>query len=103
MKSSTFNWFRKTAVAEGVSFLLLLGIAMPLKYIAGFPVAVTIVGSVHGILFIAFMVLAWEMKDEPYVKAWKKSVSWMSICFIAAILPFGTFILDKKLREVLEK
>ena len=52
------HWFRKTGIAEGISFLVLLLVAMPLKYFAGIPIAVTIVGSVHGILFIAFMVLA---------------------------------------------
>lgn len=90
----TFDWFRKIAIAEGISFLILLGIAMPLKYFAGMPLAVTIVGLLHGILFIAFMVLAWEMKN-----ALKKDMKWYAICFVAAILPLGTFILDKKLKK----
>jgi integral membrane protein len=101
--SSAFNWFRKIAIAEGVSFLVLLGIAMPLKYLVSFPIAVTIVGSLHGILFIAFMVLAWEVKDEPVVIQWKKKFTWLVICFIAAILPFGTFILDKNLKRQQDK
>ncbi|MEI9943868.1 MAG: DUF3817 domain-containing protein [Chitinophagaceae bacterium] len=58
----TFHWFRKIAIAEGISFLVLLAIAMPLKYFAGFPLAVTIVGALHGILFVAFLILAWEVK-----------------------------------------
>ena len=51
--TGTFSWFRKIAFAEGVSFLVLLFIAMPLKYLADFPMMVTIFGSVHGILFVA--------------------------------------------------
>lgn len=101
--NKTFDWFRKIAIAEGISFLILLGIAMPLKYFAGIPIAVTIVGSIHGILFIAFMILAWEVKDEPVVVQWKKKFAWLVICFIAAILPFGTFILDKNLTKRQDK
>ena len=55
----TFHWFRIAAIAEGISFLILLGIAMPLKYLAKIPIAVTIAGSIHGLLFITFIVLAW--------------------------------------------
>ena len=47
-----FRWFRRIAIAEGVSFLVLLLIAMPLKYLAGFPLAVKIAGSIHGILLL---------------------------------------------------
>ncbi len=88
----TFHWFRKIAFAEGVSFLVLLLIAMPLKYIAELPIAVSIVGGLHGILFIAFVVMAWEVKNE-YQKSW----GWLAISFIASILPFGTFWMDHKL------
>ncbi len=61
---NTFNWFRKIAFAEGVSFLVLLLIAMPLKYMADLPITVTIVGGLHGILFVAFVVLACQVKNE---------------------------------------
>jgi hypothetical protein len=46
---------RKISLAEGISYLLLLGIAMPLKYWAGLPLAVKIVGSIHGALFVVFL------------------------------------------------
>jgi integral membrane protein len=87
----TFSWFRKIAFAEGVSFLVLLLIAMPLKYIADRPIAVTIVGGVHGLLFIAFMIMAWEVKRE-----YKKDWPWLIKAFLASILPFGTFVMDHK-------
>ena len=90
MKSTTtFSWFRKIAFAEGISFLILLLVAMPLKYMAELPIAVTIVGGLHGILFVAFVVLAWQVKNE-----YKKDWGWLARSFIASILPFGTFWMD---------
>lgn len=95
MKSKKLlSWFRKIALAEGVSFLVLLFIAMPLKYFANIPIAVTIVGGIHGVLFIAFMYLAFEVKN-----ALNKNFVWFLKAFIASILPFGTFVLDKELKK----
>jgi integral membrane protein len=95
MKSSkTFNWFRKIAIAEGISFLLLLGIAMPLKYAAGIPEAVKICGWIHGALFITFLALALEVKMEL-----NKNFAWFAKAFLAAIVPFGTFVFDKSLKK----
>ena len=85
----TYSWFRKIAFAEGVSFLVLLLIAMPLKYMAGLPIAVAIVGGLHGLLFVAFIIMAWEVKTE-----YKKDWGWLFKSFIASILPFGTFWMD---------
>lgn len=86
----TFHWFRKIAFAEGISFLVLLGIAMPLKYFADMPMAVTVVGGLHGILFVGFMVLAYLVKEE-----YNKDFKWLMKSGLASILPFGTFIMDK--------
>ena len=95
MKSTkTFSWFRKVAFAEGVSFLVLLLIAMPLKYFADMPMAVTIVGGLHGVLFIGFMVLAYLVKDEH-----KRGVGWLAKSFLASIIPFGTFVADKEWKK----
>ena len=88
------SWLRKTGIAEGISFLLLLGIAMPLKYLLKQPMAVTIVGWAHGILFVAFLFLAWEVKTDR-----NKSGKWFALAFLASILPAGTFFFDKKLKE----
>ena len=85
----TFNWFRKIAFAEGVSFLVLLLIAMPLKYYASMPMAVTVVGGLHGFLFIAFIALAWLVMNE-YKKTW----GWLIKSFLASIVPMGTFWMD---------
>lgn len=88
------SWLRKAGIAEGISFLVLLGIAMPLKYIFHQPMAVKIFGWAHGILFIAFLVLAWEVKTDR-----NKSFKWFATAFLAAIIPTGTFFFDKKLKE----
>jgi integral membrane protein len=95
MKSKkTFSIFRKAALAEGISFLLLLGVAMPLKYAAGYPMAVMIAGSIHGALFVLFMILLYLVKDQ-----YNKSLGWAFKAFIASIIPFGTFILDKEWKK----
>jgi integral membrane protein len=88
------SWLRKAGIAEGISFLILLGIAMPLKYFFQQPIAVKIFGWVHGILFVAFLFLAWEVKTDR-----NKSLKWFATAFLAAIIPTGTFFFDKKLKE----
>lgn len=85
-----FQWFRKIAIAEGISFLVLLSIAMPLKYFANFPMAVTIVGGLHGVLFVAFILLAWMVR---------KSLVWFIKAFIASLLPLGTIVMDKQWKK----
>jgi len=79
---------------EGVSFLILLFIAMPLKYYADMPLAVRIVGMIHGLLFVGFVytiVNAITSSGLPL----KKGI----IAFIASLIPFGTFFLDKLVFE----
>ena len=90
----TFTWFRKTAFAEGISFIVLLFVAMPLKYFAGIPMAVTIIGSAHGALFVAFMALAYMVKEQ-----YNKPLSWGVKAFLASISPFGTFYMDKQWKK----
>jgi integral membrane protein len=83
--------FRIIALLEGVSFLVLLFIAMPLKYMMNQPVPVRITGMVHGILFIAFVFYLMLVKSELKWPT-KKTL----IAFAASLLPFGTFVLDAK-------
>ncbi len=90
----TYRWFRKIALAEGVSFLVLLFIAMPMKYLASLPMAVTIVGGLHGILFIAFLIMVCEVKNE-----FNKERAWVAKALIASVLPFGTIVMDKEWRK----
>ncbi|HEY0045188.1 MAG TPA: DUF3817 domain-containing protein [Flavobacterium sp.] len=83
--------FNVTAFLEGTSLLLLLFIAMPLKYLNDDPSAVKIVGMAHGILFIAYIFLAIMMKIE-FKWDWKK----FAIICLASVVPFGTFYTSKK-------
>jgi len=92
MKNSVKKFGQINSI-EGYSYLILLFIAMPMKYAFGFPMAVKIVGMIHGILFILFCLLL--------VKAWqdaKWSFTESSIFFIASLIPFGTFFTKKKIK-----
>ncbi len=89
--SSLVRWFKAVAMAEGTSFLLLLGVAMPLKYMAGMPQAVQVVGMLHGILFIAYGILGLMV-----VSHLKWPLERLSGLFLAGVLPFGTFVLERK-------
>ncbi|HMU45049.1 MAG TPA: DUF3817 domain-containing protein [Chitinophagaceae bacterium] len=89
-----FAWFRKAAIAEGISFIVLLFVAMPLKYFADLPKAVTIVGSLHGALFIVFMVLTYMVKEQL-----NKPLNWGVKAFLASIIPFGTFYMDRQWKK----
>jgi integral membrane protein len=81
-------------IVEGVSFLILLGIAMPLKHFADLPEAVRIVGWLHGLLFIGFVVALILARD-----AMRWSFRWTGLVLLAALLPFGPFAIDRRLRK----
>jgi integral membrane protein len=92
---SILNQFRVIAVLEGLSFIILLFVAMPLKYIWDFPMAVRYVGMAHGLLFVAYV--AWLAVCHLSYK-WELKFSFLA--FIASFLPFGTFVLDRKLAKM---
>lgn len=88
------GWFRLIAVIEGISYLILLGVAMPLKYGLNKPEAVKYLGWAHGVLFVIFCVLlvrVWIRYKWSFIKT--------TIAFIASLLPFATFVLDKRLKK----
>jgi len=84
------DWFLKIGKIEGYSYLLLLGIAMPLKYLFNMPEWVSIAGTIHGILFVTFIVLV-GMMFFIVKMSFKNSV----IAFFLSLLPFGTFFLKR--------
>ena len=88
---------RLVALLEGSSFILLLFVAMPLKYLAGLPLAVRLVGSVHGALFIWFVAALYR---AARARDWPRSRS--VTAFAASILPFGTFVFDASLRREID-
>lgn len=87
---SELQKFRIINKVEGYSFLVLLFLAMPLKYMAGIPMATKVVGMIHGMLFIAFLYQLYLASQEvPFSK--KESL----LFFLASIIPFGSFYTEK--------
>lgn len=77
---------------EGVSFLVLLGVAMPLKYFADLPLAVRVVGMAHGVLFLLYVLAAMHAALE-HNWPWKRTL----IVLAASVLPAGPFIVDARI------
>ncbi|MEZ4379920.1 MAG: DUF3817 domain-containing protein [Nannocystaceae bacterium] len=94
---TTIGRLRLIGLIEGTSFLVLLGIAMPLKYLAGRPEAVKFVGWAHGVLFMLFILALFHAASD---REWP--LKKMAAGFIAAVIPFGTFIFDANLRREAE-
>lgn len=88
------HWLRLTSISEGFSFLLLLGVAMPLKYVFHHAIAVKIAGSIHGALFVALgamLLLAMVRTRLPFKTA--------LLVGIASLLPAGPFFADRLLKQ----
>ena len=88
--------FKLSAYIEGWSFLILLFIAMPLKYLMGFTIATKIVGIVHGGLFIWFIIALYSATKEQ-----KWGIGFTSLAFISSLFPFGTFFLNKRIDKLI--
>lgn len=86
---------RLIGMMEGASFLVLLGIAMPLKYLAGYPQAVRVVGMIHGLLFVLFVLAVVQVSV-----AMRWPLRRVLAAFVASVLPFGPFVFDAHLRRV---
>jgi integral membrane protein len=94
MLKTPIGRLRAIGMIEGISYLGLLGIAMPLKYLAGMPMVVKVVGWAHGVLFILF---CFALLQAMLVARW--SLLRAAGVFVAALLPFGTFVIDGRLRR----
>jgi integral membrane protein len=91
---SELKKFRLINKIEGFSYLFLLFVAMPLKYMAGFPIATKIAGMIHGVLFIGFVYQLITATDEvPFSK--KEAF----IFFVASLIPFGSFYVEAQCKE----
>jgi integral membrane protein len=88
------SFLRSVALLEAISWLLLLFIAMPLKYAWGMPLAVRIVGSVHGALFVAFCFALWRVLNHTN---WPLSRA--ALVFVASFVPFMPFFIDRRMGE----
>lgn len=91
---SKIKRLRVIGLLEGISFITLLFVAMPLKYIGGEPMAVKVVGMAHGILFLMFVA---ALADASFAKRWE--YGFRTLAFISSLIPFGTFWLDRKLKN----
>jgi integral membrane protein len=83
--------FKIVALLEGVSLLLLLFFAMPMKYICNMPQFVKVVGMAHGLLFIGYIIMAVMLKSQ---EKWPVK-KFLFIC-LASVIPFGTFYMERK-------
>jgi integral membrane protein len=94
MCNKTVKTFALIALFEGISYVLLLGIAMPLKYFFDFPAAVTVVGWAHGVLFMLYglwLVLCWK----EYAWSFTRVIAY----FIASLLPIVPFVVERRLKR----
>ena len=91
MLTNPIGRLRLIGLLEGSSFLILLGVAMPLKYAAGLPMAVKYVGWAHGALFLLFL-LALAQAAAKTDWGFKKIAG----AFIASLIPLGTFVMDRQ-------
>jgi integral membrane protein len=94
MLSSHIGRMRLISLVEGVSFLVLLGVAMPLKYVMGIPEVVSVVGAAHGVLFILYALAAGAL-----MMALRWSPLWFVGAMVASVVPFGTFYIDARLKR----
>jgi len=90
--TTTLGRLRVLAFIEGISFLVLLFITMPLKYAFNNPGPNKAFGMVHGLLFILYVFAVIQIKIEHN---WKFSKMWLAL--LVSVIPFGTFWADKKL------
>lgn len=89
---------RLVSILEGLSLLVLLGIAMPLKYLAHLPEAVRIVGLIHGVLFVSYVLLLVQNAIEqrwPFRKA--------GLALLLSVVPFGAFYAERRLFQTPER
>lgn len=89
--SDPLPWLRRISLIEAVSYLLLLGIAMPLKYVWDQPLAVSIAGMVHGLLFL---LLIWMLARAKFERKWPTGR--LTLIFVASLVPIWPFLLDRR-------
>ena len=91
--TSHIGRLRLIAILEGISLLLLIGIAVPAKHLYGDPTLVRAIGPVHGLLFVLFVFNTLSVGVE---QQWKfMATTWKVL--LACFIPFGTFYIDRKI------
>jgi len=92
MLKDNLGRLRLLGILEGISYLLLFGVGMPLKYYHDMPEPNYVIGMVHGVLFIGYCLMVLIV-----AKQLKWSIENVLLALVASVLPFGTFVADKKL------
>ncbi|MGB0455557.1 MAG: DUF3817 domain-containing protein [Flavobacteriaceae bacterium] len=95
---SLLKIFRIIAFLEGLSYVLLLFIAVPIKYLNNDPSYVKMLGMPHGLLFMGYIALAIVLRTD---NQWIKNNFFMVL--MASVIPFGTFVVEKKLNKTIQK
>lgn len=90
--STSLGRLRLAGFFEGLSLIVLMGFAMPMKYLFQDPIYVRMIGSIHGALFVLFILLLFLVSSE---RDWKWSGLPLKL-FISCLIPFGTFYIDHK-------
>lgn len=88
------TFFKIIAWLEGISYILLLFVAVPIKYLQGNPEYVKLLGMPHGLLFVAYIIVAIMLK---YDQDWSGKT--LTIVCLLSLLPFGTFFIGKFLKK----
>ncbi|WP_320033600.1 DUF3817 domain-containing protein [Halarcobacter sp.] len=93
MFSNALSRFRLISAIEGLSYLILVFVAMPIKYIGENPYPVKVFGMIHGVLFIIFMISLFEAKIKE-----KWNTGLMFQLFVLSLIPFGAFLIEKRVK-----
>ncbi|WP_072681910.1 DUF3817 domain-containing protein [Arcobacter sp. LA11] len=93
MLNSALKRFRSISAIEGLSYLILVFIAMPIKYLGNDPYYVKVFGMAHGVLFILFMISLFEAKIK---ESW--DTGFMFQLFVLSLIPFGAFIIENRVK-----
>lgn len=96
--SSKIGQLRIVGILEGSSWLILLFIAMPMKYMFNNPIGTQIMGPIHGFLFVIFVLYILLLSFQLKWSFFKITL----LLLAASIIPFGTFYVDKKILSKME-
>lgn len=93
MLKSALGRFRVISAIEGISYLILVFIAMPIKYLGDNPIYVKIFGMAHGVLFIIFLISLFEVKSRD---KWENGFSLQIL--ILSLIPFGAIVIENRVK-----
>ncbi|MGO4683411.1 DUF3817 domain-containing protein [Hyphomicrobium sp. 2TAF46] len=89
---SQLRKMRAVSLLEGTTLLLLIGVAVPLKHLAGYPIATRVMGPVHGIAFVLYV---WMLIQTVSIGGWSRGATARMV--LAAFIPFGAFLNERAL------